>query len=657
MIPRRPRTLHGVLAMLIALCLTLVPGFAPTTAATGQSLDVDITGLTPSSIGKSGRVTLSGTVTNTGSKDWTALQAYLLIRPAPFTDREDLAEQAEVDHGFAGTRIVDVGRFQELGDLAAGASVNFRLSIPVKNLPINGTDGVYPIGVQILGTDAAGNRSSTAVARATTLIPKMTGTKQSAATTVVWPFLLPAKRGSKELLAAISTGGQLRNLLDLAIRTGSSGRGVIVDPALVAAVDKLSEDEPDAERFRDDLIAISTDSSAWVLDYDRADVLALVRDTTARRHLIGAVERATDSVVDQFGLSRSRVSWPTQNGTSGALLSSIRESGDDPVIVSSLALPDWTSDEGALVSRSTRSGDLPLLVDDDVTRGIPGTLTVATLRQRILAGTALAALNDASGAESVVVVPPRFDPGQLATLEFESDYAQPRSLTAVPRGSRYTGKVEKATDVPLSQEQISASDQAAQTAAVVSAAAVDHDQVDDLQAVMIADTLGVRWRGKSSGGLAKARGVERKIRADLEAITLMAPPEVTLSSSEGGFPITISNGSGHAVRIGLRLDSSNPSLSFDDLPPVEIAADERRTVTVEIDLDEQNATTVTARMMTPDGHVFGSSDEFIVRSSRVGIVLWATMGGAALFVVFALVRRFGKRRKAGTPSPAGELDD
>lgn len=167
----------------------------------------------------------------------------------------------------------------------------------------------------------------------------------------------------------------------------------------------------------------------------------------------------------------------------------------------------------------------------------------------------------------------------------------------------------------------------------------------------------MRWRGKDSGGLAAARKVERKIRADLDAITLMAPPEVTLSSSEGGFPITISNGSDHAVRIGLRLDSSNPALSFDDVSTVEIAADERRTVTVDVDLDEQNTTTLTAHMITSDGQVFGSSDEFIVRSSRVGVVLWATMGAAALFVVFALVRRFGKRRKSGTASPAGELDD
>ena len=674
MIARRPRTLRGVLAFLIGATTLSVLAPAPAAQAASSGVSVVITELSPTTLPKSGRLRLTGEVTNSGSKPWSAVQAYLLIRNAPFTNRSELAEQAAIDKGFAGTRIVDTGRFAELGDLAPGQTRTFTLSMPVDQLPITGTQGVYPIGVQILGTDSTGHRSTDAIARATTFLPRMPGKPKRASSTVVWPFLMPTTRGATGqlndldgLIATMTPGGRLRNRLDLATAAGPAARGVLVDPALISAADdvarnrRVSRKVTEAEQaiataFRNDLVAISTDSSAWVLDYDRADVLAWVSDAASRQRLSGAVERATDTVVDQYKLSRNRMIWPTRDGVSNELLRTIRERGDDPVLVSSSSMPGWSSADGVMVGRSTPTGDIPLLVDDDISRGVPGAATPATLQQRVLASAALASL--AGGErESIVVIAPSFDPGPAAEWSIRANYIAPRPLSAITRSGRYSGQIESGGAKPLSPMQIATADTAARSADTFRSAAVEQQAVDAAQAQSIADVLGVRWRSNRDAGQTAAQAAARRIAADLSAITVMAPPEVTLSSSAGGFPITISNDTDVAVRVGLQMESSNPALSFPDVKPIEIAAGERRTVTVDIDLKEQNATTVTTHLVTPDGERFGTADEFIVRSSRVGLVLWATMAAAGLFVVFALFRRFGRRRNSLAASPAGEPDE
>jgi len=669
---RRRTTVRAVLATLLALSGLAVTSPA-SHAKSKPAVSVVITGLTPSSLGDRGTLRMTGVVTNSGTTRWTDLQAYLVIRPNPLTTRATLLDAAEADQGFAGTRIVDVGRFDEIGDLEPQQSTAFELKIPVRDLPIDHTDGVYPVGVQILGTDSKGHRDTTSIARATTLLPHMTGRHVPADTTVVWPFLMPNRRTSTDrivdaesLLTAMGEGGQLRSLLDLAKSAPPSGRGFLVDPALVKAADDLASGDDAARKltpeeiavattFRDDLVALAQSPSAWILDYDRTDVLALAQDDTSQRRLFGAVERATDSVVDDFDLSRHRASWPTRTGVDTTLLRALRERGDYPVVVSSSALPRWNTSDGVLVPRSTSSGDVPLLVDDELTRDVPGDHTLATLRQRVLASAALASLE---GGDALVVMDPSIDLAPGATWSASASYLAPRALDQVRRGDRYRDALPSSASArPISHDQVSAANRATEAADLLSAAAVDSKDLDDAQARAVAGVLGVRWRSDRSAGLTAADELGRRFDSALEAITVMAPPAVTLSSSAGGFPLTISNGSPTPVRVGIRLDSSNPALTIPDQKPIEIAAGERRTITVDVDLAKQNTTTLTAHLTTPDGRPFGSSKEFIVRSSRVGIVLWATMGAAGLFVLFALVRRFRKRRSDRISSPAGEPDD
>ena len=67
--------------------------------------------------------------------------------------------------------------------------------MPHKRLGITGADGIYPVGVQILGTDTDGTRDTAAIGRATTFLPLVSDRRPEAVSAgLVWPFLMPDRR-------------------------------------------------------------------------------------------------------------------------------------------------------------------------------------------------------------------------------------------------------------------------------------------------------------------------------------------------------------------------------------------------------------------------------------------------------------------------------
>lgn len=647
---------------------------APAAAADDASLRTTITGVSPSVLDENSTVTLSGEVTNTGETPWTDVQAYLVIPRQPQTDVEGLRGSISSNPGYAGPRVVAIGQFDEIGDLPAGDTRTFRVRVPGDELPIAAIDGVYPVGVQILATDDQGERSADSVSRAVTLLPRMTADHAQAPATVVWPFVMPVARDAQgalvdvsTLIESISAAGQLRNLLDAARAQTPGSRGVAVDPALVMAVDDLAEgrdprvddgDRQSAALFRDDLIALAAGPSSRTLDFDRTDVLALSRDGVRGQRLLEVSDDATSSAIRRFGLSTNRLSWPTSGTADADLLSTLAGGDDRQVLLDSDNLADWETDLGPALNVQTPNGSQDLLVDEDLTANLPGVETAVTLRQRVLASAALASLardgDSSSRSAALAVVDPGWDPGpRNATDPVPAvDFIKPTALDDLRTGV-YTGEIEPVADAePIPPRLTGAIDRALDESKILAAAANDGRSVDAARARSVASLLGVRWRGMADTGVEIAQALASGFRDDIAAITVMGPGSVTLSSSQGAFPLTISNGSRESVSVGVELRTSNPALDLPDQDPVEIAAGERLTLTVDVDLAQQNATIVTAQLLTPDGEPFGEASEFNVRSSSVGVVLWATMGAAGLFVLFALTRRFRTHS-----SPDGAADE
>ncbi|MEV7397954.1 DUF6049 family protein [Aeromicrobium sp. NPDC092404] len=683
---RRRPVLVALLAMILGT--VVAPGLPARAADQDPQLGVSIQTLSPSRLGGPATVTMTGTVTNHDDHAWSNVQAYLVIPTVPFTTRAQVEDAIDNGDAYTGARVIDPGTFDDLGDLAPKQTLRFTVRVPAAQLRISGAEGVYPVGVQILGTDTGGQRSTDAIARATTFLPLVSSGHPRVPSAVVWPFLMPDRRGydgdyadPKGLLTAVSPGGRLRNLLDLAVDTGGNASTALIDPALLVGVDDLARDRrlPDgvelteqqraeARRFLGDLLAFARLRGCWILGFDRPDVLGLSQSGGLEGPLRAAVNRATDSTLTTFQLFGRRTSWPTKRGVTARLLRDLRGSGDSPVVVASEALPDWDRRQGSVVRYATPSGPMPLLVTDELDAGVPGQDSVVTLRQRILSEAALATLqreiDPKSRADAITMVDPRWNPGPRWSVgrlsqAFETPFTSPTSLESVLTRplARYGGKVAAAKDRPLSRAQLDAAAGIVAKGNALSSVIPQSDAVDDALAQDVASVLGVRWRRDPAAGTAIAEKLAREAGAELRRITIKAPPSVTLSSSKGGFPITIRNGTDEAIRVGVSLDSSNPALRIPDVEPVDIGAGERRTVTVDVDLGRQNTTSVTARLRSTDGKAIGLPDEFNVRSSKIGVVLWVAMGLAALLVLAALVRRFSRRRTSTRVASERPADD
>jgi hypothetical protein len=679
-----------ILVALLLTTLAALAGFVPAGAADDDpGLRVAISSLDPTLLAPGRDVTMTGTVTNGSDRTWSAVQAYLVIPASPFTTRRQIDEAVEGGNTYTGVRVVDPGTFDEIGDLAPGQTAAFQVVVPYEQLGVTGAEGVYPVGVQILATDDTGNRSPTALARATTFLPLVSAATEPVPASVVWPFLMPDHRGPggnytdpEGLLTAVGPGGRLRNLLDLAGSTPASGASVVIDPALLVGVDDLAagrhlpsrlkitdEQKAAAATFLADLLAFARPRSPWILGFDRPDVLALSSNPDLAGSLQGAIDRATEAALATHQLSGRRVTWPTRDGVSGDLLRDLRGNGDSPVIVTPRSLPDWEPRLGSLVQRETTSGPVPLLVDDAEDGDPAGEESVVTLRQRLLSEASLAVLERAidpeSRADAVVVVDPTWDPGadwatgELSTA-FAAPFVQPTSLDSLLTRSlaTYDGTVPTTARArPISRAQLVAASEIVAKGRILSSIIAQSEGFDAALARDAAEVLAVRWRLDRPAGLAVANARARGAGDELDKITIEAPSSVTLSSSKGGFPLTIRNDTEEEIRIGVDLDSSNPALTIPAVEPVSVAAGERRTLTVQIDLGNQRTTFLTAHLATDDGQTVGAATTFRVRSSSISTVLWIAMGAAGVFVLITLARRFHRRRTGAPTAPSTDDDD
>lgn len=677
------------MTLLATVLGSLLFPLSPATAA-DESPDISVTiaSLSPSRLAKDDAVTLSGTVANGNDHAWQKVQVYLVIPRSPFTTRAQVNEAADNPKAYAGERVFEVGTFDELGDLRPGEEHPFTVSVPYDKLGITGEEGIYPVGVQVLATDTDGTRSNDALARATTFMPLISADSPAVPTSVVWPFLMPDYRGVDgryhdpvALMRSINPGGQLRNLLDLASSSGSAGTA-LVDPALLVGVDDLAKlrhlpkgteftaaQRDEAERFLADLLTFARGHSPWILDFDRPDVLALSLNPGLRGPLRAAIVTATDSVLTRFQLSGRRVSWPTREGVTKSLISDLRDTGDSPVIVTPSAVPDWEPRLGSLIQYNSATGPVPILVNtlqDPKNAGTPG---VVELRQKVLADAGLAVLERAIDAESradaVVMVDPQWNPGANSaagnlSAAFDSPFTRGVGLDSILTRplAAYAGNVPTtAKNRPLSSKQLSLAAEIVSAGSVLSSAISRPGDVDAELAQKVAGVLGVHWRSDRATGEAVAAARLRQTRAELDKISIESPPAVTLSSSKGGFPLTILNDSDSEITVGVDLESSNPALTVPAIKPVTVGAGERHTLTVTVDLGSQRTAYLTATLKTVDGKDIGMPATFKVRSSSIGVVLWVAMGLAGALVLAALIRRFHRRRTGSNTPQLADDDD
>lgn len=664
----------------VVIALSALVG-VPTSAATASddSLTVQIDALSPTRLSAKATIRMNGIITNTGSTPWTAVQAYLVIPRGPFQSREQIETAIEDGQSYTGERVIDPGTFDEVGNLAPGASVPFSVAVPVSRLGLAGPGGVYPVGVQVLATDSDGERSNTAVARATSFLPWISDPAAPIPAGLVWPFtpIWSMAEPDNEALVDSVQSGQLRNYLNAAKATPRAGRTIVLDPSLLDELTPLGDPESVPQgveldptqitavaTWLTDLRTLVLDSTTWIVSYARPDDLALSRYPENAEVLWRRVDNATSEALIAHELTGSRASWPTISGTTRGLLDDLRARGEGPTLVSRQTVPDWEPRLGSVVNYDTRNGPLPLLVNGTLP-DTPGAETAVTLRQRILTDAALGALsreNDStSRADALTIIDPSWDPGtaggavlaQAITSENSDGLTRPTTASELVQAAptTYAGEVPDEVDTTslsaLLLDRIAALSRAADRFSDI---VIDEDQTTFDRD--IAAPLSVRWRSDQAEVMSRVESQLADLNSELASVTIDSPSTITLSSSRGSFPLTISNDTTHTVLVGLDLEADNPTLNLGDVPPVEIGAGERHTITVEVDLGDQTSSTVTTRLTSESGMAFGDPAVFNIRSSNVGLIVWITMAAAGLLVVATWARRFlGRRRRRGGAAP------
>lgn len=258
---RVPAGLGRVAAALASAALLLSMLTVPASADTGvrqatvldpgqAPLAVTIDSVTPSTVPRSGDVTLTGEIKNRSDSSWTDLRAYLFMSSVPMTTSAELKDAtATPETQDVGGRLTQQGLYDQVSDLKPGESTSYTLSIPRADLPVNGP-GVYWIGVHVLGTNEQG-RLAGADGRARSFIAEMPPRGPHTTLALAMPLRAQVRRTPGGRVAnvnawnhSLSDNGRLTRLLDMARSSSGVPLTWVVDPAVLDAVRSLGQGNP-----------------------------------------------------------------------------------------------------------------------------------------------------------------------------------------------------------------------------------------------------------------------------------------------------------------------------------------------------------------------------------------------------------------------------
>ena len=97
------------------------------------------------------------------------------------------------------------------------------------------------------------------------------------------------------------------------------------------------------------------------------------------------------------------------------------------------------------------------------------------------------------------------------------------------------------------------------------------------------------------------------------------------------------------VRVGIRARTSSPQLTIDSPGTVTLPPKRRTTVRLSAASSGIGVREVTLVPITKEGDEVGTPISFSVRSSQVGILIWAIMAAGMALLVVMIIRRWVKR--------------
>lgn len=695
-------------AVVTALCL-LTSAFAPAlagaavisagvsaaapavrpTAAADQTAKLELNSISPASPRPDGRLLLRGALVNPGGAEYRNVQIGLQVSTVPLTSRGDLAAIAD---GTAGERMYRPvpGATSLTGQVTSGRVAGWQVSVPVRSLKLP-ANGVYVL--QVVATGRIGDATPPGrLATLTTFLPYLPARGQYKPTRLTWLWPLAARpaRDAHGVVLAVNPGVELApggRLADLAAAPGRVPVTWMIDPELLETAQVMGSEherqdgrgtttaDPDADagRWLADLKANLAPAQRPVaaLPYADPDVAALAHhgDPAELGRAIARSRSATAAILGRE--SDTTVAWPLDGLADGKTLGLLRRAGAQTVVLSSSALMlsrerTYTPTGRARVDAEGARLEV-LVADQALTDALSGDLTLpgaaALASQRFLAETALITLERPNAPRTVLVAPPRrwappigWAGGLLAATE-GTEWVRTVGLSALSQTRvppEYAGAdltyPQAAAAAELASAQVARMKQASQAAAGLIRLFARPGGLETNYTGALLGTISTAWRGNRGEGRSYALQVAETINADIGDVEVLGRDLVTLSSSQGTIPLTVSNRLGQAIRVrpvlrprvGSRLTVTNPQL-------LTIGAGRKTTVKVPAEASANGITQVDVQLVDATGRPFGDTTQLRVNVTSFGkvglIVLIAA--GSVLFgtAILKNIRRF---RRAGT---------
>ena len=653
------------LVALVAL-LTLVPGLigAPGAVADETSATITITGLGPMAVSESGELTVTGTLTNTGSSPITGATLRLWSTRAPITNGDAFYNALAGDQDVTNTLPVqDDDASSQITDLAAGASRSYSLRAPFngpESLGMTSTSSAYLFGVMlvdddgglitftsaVIGYPGSGDYQATTVAElssAPSLVPATTGTASDGA--VFTDDHLAdeiAEGGRLDLIADLAETDDVTSLIDPLLwdelTAMASGYRVRSDPETTTTGTGQSE----AASFLDRLKRIAANGRSYRTLYGCLDVTAAV--SAGRGELVesAAATPATDGPL--AGLDLAIV---TDSSSTSQTMVETLERADPQIVLASDLDPD-----GELY----QVDDLTMLATHaSIATGIPGAASNSDA-QRAARLQAEQLVYSKSGSPAVDVVT-------------TSDAARAELASASGR-TRLPIK-----ELVASQQAVTAQTRQSLPSASANRGGVEHTVrgdigvyeeltghgagVDDEKLVLAA------WSSAFSSDAA----ADEYVRTALSPISsALASGQVSVHISErlvipdddSSLPVSVTNTMSVPVRVRIHFESENPGrISIADTEELEIGAGESVTVRINPTATSNGNVQMSAVVMTTGERSteLGPRSEFVVSANSSGRVAWVIIIASGIVLMAATALRVRQVRRERTPTPDEDATD
>lgn len=700
--------------LVVVLSLLQAPVTAVEEPAAIDPLRVHLDEMTPV-VPRQGNVRISGTVTNTSEAEFTRINLHAFASSSPISDAPSLAASAVIaPEEYVGERITAPGTFDTLDVLAPGGTATFSLSIPVEELGIPRTPGVYWIGIHALGDSVEQPRDDFADGRARTFIPVLPEGRTSLEAAVVLPLRATIRYrpdGSVDRTRgwhrALADGGRLDRLLAVADAGSARELTWLVDPAVLDAIVRLSagnpprslaaeptdegdepapEADPEAPETPDvpvptvpaeppghelspeerDLAAAAT---AWLerfvpltrgqtvlaLPYGDQDLSAAARHAPDRYQQ--AQRRSREVLADLEIPARPAVMPDNDVLTSDAL----RATSPETVVL--------LGDTAFAAPPTARNSVVRLLGRDVVVTsagaqaGGPGPTAAddpLAMRQRLLSEAALRTI-DGVRAPIVMSLPARWSPRNpeafLSAFDSRwlssvsvSDIAD-RAAPALPTSSLAYTAADQREELPAST--FDAARRLTETGELLDQVLTLDTSVDDQVLDEALTTLSQLHRDDPAAAVRAADGAREEMTDQLDGIELEVPTAVTLSSNSGTLGATIINGLDQPVTVVLKADSPD-GLTLRGPTERRLAAGARSLVRFEASATRPGVHDLRLEVTSLDGTPLGSSADLPVRATQVSGIIWFAMAAGAVLLFGAIGVRLWRQlreRRSRTEDP------